>query len=101
MNWLLIIGVVVVAGPVTEELVFRGFIFSMLIKTRIGFIGAAVITSSLWSLMHGHYNWQVLVGLFIFGVGLSYIVWRTGSLWPAIVSHGANNLVSAVVLFMR
>lgn len=101
INWLLIIGVVVVAGPVTEEFIFRGFMFTTLIKTRLGFTGAAAITSALWTILHYQYNWQVLVGLFIFGVGLSYVVWRTGSLWPAIVAHGANNLASALILLVK
>ena len=101
LNWLLIISVVVILGPITEEIVFRGFLFTTLIKTPIGFVGSAIITSALWSVLHYQYNWQVLVALFVFGVALSFIVWRTGSLWPGIVAHAANNLASALILLMR
>ncbi|MGI9462406.1 MAG: CPBP family intramembrane glutamic endopeptidase, partial [Aestuariivirgaceae bacterium] len=101
LNWLLIISVVVIAGPITEEIVFRGFLFTTLVKTPVGFIGAAAISSVLWTVLHYQYNWQVLLALFIFGVGLSYVVWRTGSLWPGIFAHSANNLASALILLMR
>lgn len=99
--WLLLIGVVVIAGPVIEEVVFRGFIFAVLVKTPMGFIGAAAITSALWSLLHLNYTWHIMLVLFIFGCCLAYVVWRTGSLWPAIIAHGANNLMSAVLLALR
>ena len=99
--WFVIIIAAVVAGPLAEELLFRGFLFTTLIKTRLGFAGTAVITSASWSVLHWNYNWQVVFVLFVFGLGLAYIVWRTGSLWPAIVAHGANNLVSTVVLAVR
>ncbi len=100
-NWLLVIAVVVVAGPFVEETVFRGFMFSVLIKTPAGFIGAAVITSASWTLLHVAYSWPSLIVLFVFGCCLAYVVWRTGSLWPAVVAHGAINLSSAIVLALR
>lgn len=100
-NWFLIIAVVVLAGPITEEIIFRGFMFTTLIKTRLGFIGAAVITSACWTLLHYQYTWHILVVLFGFGLALAYVVWRTGSLWPGIVGHAANNLASALILALR
>ncbi len=99
--WMLVIGVVVIAGPMSEEFIFRGFLFTTLVQTRLGFIGTAVLTSVIWTGLHATYAWQILAILFIFGICLSYITWRTGSLWPAIVAHSTNNLSSALILFMR
>ena len=101
LNWFLIVAVVVIAGPITEEIIFRGFIFTMLVRTPIGFIGAGIITSALWTVLHYQYNWEVLAVLFVFGFGLAYLVWRTGSLWPGVVAHAANNLASALILAIR
>lgn len=101
LNWVLIIGVIVLIGPIMEEVVFRGFIFTTVVKTRLGFIGAAVITSALWTMLHYHYKWQLLIVLFIFGCGLAFVVWRTGSLWSGIAVHAANNLTSALILGLR
>jgi membrane protease YdiL (CAAX protease family) len=52
-------------------------------------------------LLHYTYTWQILLVLFVFGVLLAYIVWRTGSVWTGIVVHGLNNLISSIVLVLR
>jgi uncharacterized protein len=66
--------------------------------TGLGVIGSAILLSALWSVMHWGYSSQNLVALFLLGLLFAYIVWRTGSLWPAIVGHAANNLVAVVAL---
>jgi membrane protease YdiL (CAAX protease family) len=48
--------------------------------------------------MHWGYSPQNLSALFCLGLLFAFIVWRTGSLWPAIVGHAANNLVAVVAL---
>ena len=92
---------VVVFGPLWEELVFRGFMFTVLVDTRVGFIGAALITSACWTLLHIAYSWQIMIVLFVVGVSLAFAVWRTGSLWPGVVIHGAINMISALTLALR
>ena len=93
--------VVAVIAPVSEEFAFRGFMFTALVKTRAGFIGAAVVTSAAWTLLHYAYAWEILLVLFVFGCLLAYLVWHTGSIWTGIVVHGLNNFVSAIVLALR
>ena len=88
----------VVLAPLAEEFVFRGMLFAAFQKTRLGVIGAAILLSALWAVMHWGYSSQNLVALFCLGLLFAYIVWRTGSLWPAVVGHGANNLVAVVAL---
>jgi uncharacterized protein len=95
---LIIMGVLaVVLAPLAEEFVFRGMLFAAFHKT-IGVIGSAILLSALWSVMHWGYSSQNLLALFLLGLLFAYIVWRTGSLWPAIVGHTANNLVAVVAL---
>ena len=88
----------VVLAPMAEEFVFRGMLFAAFQKTRLGVIGSAILLSALWSVMHWGYSSQNLVALFCLGLLFAYIVWRTGSLWPAVVGHAANNLVAVVAL---
>lgn len=88
----------VIFAPLAEEFVFRGMLFAAFQKTRLGVIGSAILLSALWAVLHWGYSSQNLVALFGLGLLFAYIVWRTGSLWPAIVGHGANNLVAVVVL---
>jgi uncharacterized protein len=95
---ILMVLLAVVFAPLAEEFVFRGMLFAAFQKTRLGLVGSAVVLSALWSVMHWGYSSQNLVALFCLGLLFAYIVWRTGSLWPAVVGHSANNLVAVVAL---
>ena len=73
----------------TEELLFRGFIMTG-IRTRFGVVGGVIGSTILFALLHIEPIHMLLVlppGLF-----LGYLVVRTGSLYPAVVAHAANNL---------
>jgi membrane protease YdiL (CAAX protease family) len=96
-----VIGLVLVAvicAPLAEEFVFRGMLFAAFQKTGLGVVGSAVLLSAAWSALHWGYSAQNLIALFCLGLLFAYIVWRTGSLWPAIVGHAANNLAAVVAL---
>lgn len=84
--------IAVILAPLWEELAFRGFLLSALSKTRLGFWGAALIANVLWTSLHGTYSWAGVVSVFVAGLILSWLVWRTGSIKPAIVTHAIGNL---------
>ncbi len=88
----------VVLAPLAEEFVFRGVLYAAFCNTRLGVVGSGILLSAIWSAMHWGYSPQNLAALFCLGLLFAYIVWRTGSLWPAIVGHAANNLVAVVAL---
>ena len=52
---------------------------------------AAVTTAFLFALAHV-YSLQGAITVLALGLTLSFIVWRSGSLWASIVSHGIYNL---------
>jgi membrane protease YdiL (CAAX protease family) len=84
--------IAVILAPLWEELTFRGFLLSALSKTRLGFWGAALVANVLWTSLHGTYSWAGVVSVFVAGLILSWLVWRTGSIKPAIVTHAIGNL---------
>jgi membrane protease YdiL (CAAX protease family) len=91
--WGLGLIVVGIGAPLSEELLFRGFLLPALAVTRIGFLGATLVSTGLWTMMHLSYS---AVGLAeIFGVGLlfSWLLWRTGSLRVTILCHALYNSV--------
>ena len=96
-NWAWLVMIALAIGaPLFEEFLFRGFLFSSIAQSRIGVIGAALITSAAWSAIHP-YSLQGMVLLFILGLTLSLMLVRTGSLWVCVLSHGLyNGLVFAV-----
>jgi len=91
----LIIGV----APFTEEVFFRGFMFAGM-RRALPFAAAALIPSVIWGLFHftGSGTWGVVVQLSVFGLWLSWLYERTGSLWPPVAVHAFNNAIAFAIL---
>jgi len=83
--------VVVVWGPVGEELFFRGFVLPGLVR-RFGVPAAVVVSSALFALFHVAPG--MLVPTFLLGAALGWIYLKTGSIWPSIMVHGIQNALA-------
>ena len=82
---------VVVMGPVVEEVFFRGFLFRAL-APRLGFFVAATASAALFSATHLD---AALAGpAFLSGVVFAWVYWRTGSLWPSVLAHTTQNAIA-------
>jgi CAAX protease family protein len=80
-----------VVAPIGEEFLFRGFIFTALRNWR-GLWPAALITGVLFGAVHaGSAPALDLVPLAVLGTGLCLLYRATGSLYPCIAAHCANN----------
>jgi membrane protease YdiL (CAAX protease family) len=80
-----------VVAPIAEEFFFRGFFYGALRNWR-GVLPAAIITGLVFGAIHaGSADWQFLLPLGVFGFLLCLLRERTGSLYPCIVLHCANN----------
>ncbi|HEX4563545.1 MAG TPA: CPBP family intramembrane glutamic endopeptidase [Solirubrobacteraceae bacterium] len=80
-----------VVAPVSEEFLFRGYIFAALRNWR-GTIPAAIITGVLFGGVHATSAPAVdLVPLAFLGFALCLLYQRTRSLYPCIVVHMLNN----------
>jgi uncharacterized protein len=53
----------------------------------------------LWTLLHVGYTVIGLVEVFTIGLLLSWLLWRTGSLWVTIFCHAVYN--SLIILVLR
>jgi uncharacterized protein len=87
---------VIFAAPAFEEALFRGFLFEGFCRSRLGPIGAVVITSMLWAAMHTQYDLFESVLLFVGGVLIGVARWKTGSLYVCICMHSMINLISCI-----
>jgi membrane protease YdiL (CAAX protease family) len=89
----------VVAAPLCEEIVFRGYLYPVLKK--FSGIGPAALSSSLvFAAAHG--NLTALLPLLIFGGLLVLLYEKTGSLWAPIAAHFCfNSATVAVQLAVR
>lgn len=98
-DWVLTAAVVGIGAPLSEELLFRGFLLAALARTRLGFWGAALVSALLWAGLHAGYSTVGLAEVFAIGLFLSWLLWRTGSLRVAIFCHALYN--SLILLALR
>lgn len=89
---------IVVGAPLSEELLFRGFLLSSLSQTRLGYMGAALVTTLGWTVLHAGYSGLGLVEVFLAGLFFSWLLWRTGNLMVPLVCHAFYNGVVLVAL---
>ncbi len=89
----------VVAAPLCEEVVFRGYLYP--VAKRFGGHWVAAICSSLvFSAAHG--SLAALFPLFIFGLVLVFLYEKTGSIWAPIAVHFCfNGATVAVQMIVR
>jgi membrane protease YdiL (CAAX protease family) len=97
MAWLAAI-VIGIGAPLSEELLFRGFLQSALARSRIGYFGASLVTTMGWTALHAGYSPAGLIEVFLIGLLLSWLLWRTGSLWVPIVCHAVHNTALLAIL---
>jgi membrane protease YdiL (CAAX protease family) len=97
MAWLAVI-VIGIGAPLSEELLFRGFLQSALARSRIGYFGASLVTTMGWTALHAGYSPAGLIEVFLIGLLLSWLLWRTGSLWVPILCHAVHNTALLAVL---
>jgi membrane protease YdiL (CAAX protease family) len=93
----LLAGMVVVAvviAPITEELVFRGFLFNALHRYFPVWI-AIVLSSLMFGLLHGLTAWFPLGCA---GAVLALVYYRSGSLTAAMLTHALFNATSTALL---
>ncbi|KAB2938735.1 MAG: CPBP family intramembrane metalloprotease [Hyphomicrobium sp.] len=93
---LLVIGL---GAPLSEELLFRGFLFSGLAKSRLGVAGTGVLTAVLWTALHFGYSVFGLIEVLAIGLYFSWLLVRTGSVWVTIFCHAVYNTAVGVVLY--
>jgi hypothetical protein len=84
---------IVIAAPVYEELLFRGFAFKGLLESKAGAIGAVMITGLVWSVIHLQYDIAQIFGIFVAGVVIGLARLNTKSIYPSVLMHSAMNLV--------
>ena len=84
-------------APFCEEVFFRGFVFPGLRRAMP--VGWAIMLSSLLFAV-AHADPGSFAVLFIIGLALAFLRWRTGSIWPGMILHMLNNGIGAVSIIL-
>lgn len=90
---------IIAVAPLSEEIFFRGFVFSGL-RRGMPVVAAAVASSAIWGVFHytGAGTFGVVVQITVFGFWLSWLYERTGSIWPTMAVHAVNNTIAFLIL---
>ncbi len=91
---LLLILTAVVIAPISEELIFRGYVFGVL-RRYAGRWWALVISASVFAAIHAHI--PSLAGLFVLAVALTLVYEGAGSLWAPILMHALFNSITVIL----
>lgn len=94
----LILVLLCVIVPIGEELFFRGFVFGAL-RPLVEEAPAALLSAAVFAAVH--FQLIHFMPIFVLGVVVAYAYSRTGSLLPAIIIHGVNNLVAVLATLYR
>jgi len=86
----------VVAAPVFEELFFRGFMLEGLRHSKLGNLGAVIITAAIWAAIHLQYELFEVATIFLIGLVLGYAKIKTDSLYTVIILHALMNFVATL-----
>jgi membrane protease YdiL (CAAX protease family) len=91
---------IVVATPIGEEIIFRGFLFRGWLKSPRDVWPVIVATALLWAIIHLQYDWYVIGQIFVGGVFLGWIRWATGSTILTIMLHALINIEGMIETFV-
>lgn len=82
----------ILIAPAGEEAMFRGFLFRGWVRSPRSVWPAIIVVSILWALLHIQYDWMGMLEIFVVGLFLGWMRWRSGSLVLTFVLHALFNL---------
>ncbi len=88
LGWLILLVAIGVSAPILEEVIFRGFLWSVLERAFHPVV--ALIGTSLLFMLY-HQDPVHVVGLAPTAFFLGWLRWVSGSIWPSILAHFINN----------
>jgi membrane protease YdiL (CAAX protease family) len=91
-GWLIpMVFAAIVVAPAGEEVLFRGFLFKGFARSERLAWPAIIVISLLWAALHIQYDWAGMVQIFVIGLFLGWMRWRSGSLWLTFILHALFN----------
>jgi uncharacterized protein len=92
-GWLLpMLAAAILVAPAGEEAMFRGFLFRGWVRSSRSAWPAIIVISVLWAMLHIQYDWAGVLQIFVVGLFLGWVRWRSGSLTLTFLLHALFNL---------
>jgi membrane protease YdiL (CAAX protease family) len=91
----------IIFAPIFEEAFFRGFLLEGFRQSRLGPIGAVLLTALAWASLHIQYGIYEIALIFLMGILFGIVRIKTGSLWSTIIMHAFTNMVALVLIALQ
>lgn len=88
---IMVVTIITFIAPILEEIFFRGFVFKTMLKKWAPWL-AFIMSSLIFAAIH--FEFQSIIPLFILGLIMNWIFYRTKSLYPGIFFHIINNIIA-------
>jgi membrane protease YdiL (CAAX protease family) len=80
-----------------EEVAYRGFLVPALTLVFGSVLGAALLSSLVFGILHAYQGWLGVVRTALLGMALAAAFIFTGTLWPSILAHAMLDVLVGVV----
>lgn len=87
----------IVAGPIFEEVLFRGFLQGGLERSGFHAGWTLLLPALIWAGIHLQYDIYDMTWVFLFGILLGLARWHTDSLYMPVLMHMLVNLLATLV----
>ena len=94
---LVFFAIATISAPLTEELIFRGWLYTAL-RDKLSFAPSLVIVAALFAIAHWESTHLYALVVFPVGLALGFIRERTGSLKASISFHAVYNGVAFLLM---
>jgi membrane protease YdiL (CAAX protease family) len=94
---------VVILGPIAEELAFRGFLMPVLIRS-LGAAGGVILTGIIFGSVHGYeyqWSWQYMLLISLVGCVLGWTKYKTQSTVASALMHSTFNLTQFAAFLVQ
>ena len=95
LGTILLFTAVVILAPLGEEIIFRGFLQQILEKHWKDITQAILFTALIFSLIHMNPYW--FFQIYILGIFLGFLAWKTNSIIAPLILHGLNNFIALLL----
>ena len=97
-GFILLFTAVAIIAPIGEEILFRGFLQQFLEIYWNDITKSILIIALFFAIIHLNPFW--FIQIYILGIILGFLAWKTNSIIPSLILHSLNNTIALILSFI-
>jgi membrane protease YdiL (CAAX protease family) len=90
--------IVVICIPILEEIIFRGYVLTVLLQNLDSIFVAFILTSLIFASIHCLAGPGFMLFIFLGTFIMSFLYWKFGNIYPCILLHSLNTLIGEIII---